>query len=163
MSAERKSQQEKEAERVFNAIKTKLIGQLGRNALDSDQVDRAGRGLFGPANWHGVFNLGNFKPRKRAGGSYAVLNTARTERSPGYHWLGAYTSPAGVTYLWDSFGRNIKRLAWPLAKRISGNGHTLVGGDGDAQQRGASQTCGPQSLAWLLVVRTLGIKAASLV
>jgi hypothetical protein len=162
MSNERKSQQEKEAERVFNAIKTKLIGQLGRSALDSDQVDRAGRELFG-AHWHGVYNLGNFKPRKRAGGSYAILNTARTDTSPGYHWLGAYTSPAGVTYLWDSFGRNIKRLAWPLAKKLVGTGHTLVGGDNDAQQTGFSQTCGPQSLAWLMVVRTLGVKAASLV
>ena len=159
---ERKSAAEQNAERVFNHFKTKLIAQLGRSALDSDQVDRAGRELFGPAHWHGVFNLGNFKPRKRAGGSYAVLNTARTDTSPGWHWLGAYTTPAGVTYLWDSFGRNIKRLAWPLAKRM-GPGRTLVGGDGDAQQIGSSQSCGPQSLAWLLVVRTLGIKAASLV
>ena len=158
---ERKSQQEKEVERVFNVAKTKLIAKLGRIALDEDQVDRAGRGLFG-AHWHGVFHLGNFKPRKRTRGSYAVINTARTDTSAGYHWLGAYTTPSGVTYLWDSFGRNIKKLAWPLAKRM-GTGHTLVGGDGDAQQRGLSQTCGPQSLAWLLVARTLGIKAASLV
>jgi hypothetical protein len=156
-----KSTAEKDAEKVFNAYKRQLISRLGHEALYSDTIDRVGRELFG-VNWQGVFHQGNFKAAKRPGGSYAVVNTSHSNRSPGFHWLGVYTSPAGVVYIWDSFGRPIQRIASYLGKKI-GKGHSIRGSDNDAQQRGASQTCGPQSLAWLMVVSGHGVKVASLV
>ena len=158
---EHKVTTEKEAEKVFNRYKRQLISRLGRDALYSDTIDKVGRELFG-SNWQGVFNQGSFRAIKRPGGNYAVVNTSHSDKSPGFHWMGVYTSPAGVVHIWDSFGRPIRRIASVMSKKI-GKGRTVIGSDNDGQQRGASQTCGPQSLAWLMVVSSHGIKVASLV
>ena len=156
-----KSTAEKDAEKVFNTYKRQLISRLGHEALYGDTIEGVGRELFG-ANWQGVFHQGNFRAAKRPGGSYAIVNTSHSNRSPGFHWLGVYTSPAGVVYIWDSFGRPIQRIASYMGKKIR-KGYSIVGSDYDAQQRGSSQVCGPQSLAWLRVVMDHGIKFASLV
>ena len=159
---ERKSSDEKEAERAFQRHKRRLIRVLGRQALFSDQIDGVGRALFGQ-HWGGVHHQNSFKAVKRPGGTYAVLNTAMTDTSPGVHWIGVYVSPVGVVHVWDSFGRDTKHLAWPMRRNATQRGFGFEGSDRDAQQRGASQTCGPQSLAWLATVRELGIRKAMLV
>ena len=157
-----KTQDEKEAERVFNRHKRRLIRVMGREALFSDEIDTMGRALFGQ-HWGGVHHQNSFKAVKRPGGTYAVLNTAMTDTSPGVHWIGVYVSPVGVVHVWDSFGRDMKHLAWPMRRNATQRGFGFEGSDRDAQQRGLSQTCGPQSLAWLATVRELGIRKAMLV
>jgi hypothetical protein len=156
-----KSADERSAEELFRELARAVYHGLGRDTTRGDQLDDAGSRLFG-RKWAGVWHMGNFDP-SRLRDRYAVVNTSRTDSSPGYHWVASYTSPRGATTIWDSFGRNVRTLAWPLFHRALREGLIVRGGDRDAQQRGASRVCGQMSLAWLLTVREIGVRRARLV
>ena len=157
-----KSAAEKHAEALFRVEKARMLRLVGhRRAMYASELEELGRSLFG-TRWIGVHNQASYRPRK---GSYAIVNTAYTNTSPGIHWIAAYCSPAGVLYLWDSFGRPIRRLAWRLLRGAENGGleATLGALDEDAQQRGRSEVCGQLCLAWLQLVHSNGIKVARLV
>jgi hypothetical protein len=143
---------------LFNKHRDRLIREFGRAALNSEQVYEIGHREFG-RRWGGVSDQATWVPHNNR---FYVLNTARTPNSPGYHWVGVYVSPAGVPTAYDSFGRNIHKLMYTANSTAKkGLGHALRGSDPKAEQRGASQVCGCLSLAWLCLVRDLGIRAAA--
>ena len=151
---------EMRAEAAFRAIKHDVIRRLGRGALSDTDIDTEGLRCFG-RRWQGVFRQSDWPgpvPDR-----YAVLNTATSATSPGSHWTACYTSPGGVVYLWDSFGRNTNALLHRATEKIRGGGHMVVGSDRDAQQRGRSAVCGSLCVAWLLLVRDHGVRVARLV
>jgi hypothetical protein len=146
--------------KLFHRHRDKLIRELGRAALNSEQVDAIGHREFG-RRWGGVSDQATWVPRNNR---FYVLNTARTPNSPGYHWVGVYVSPAGIPWAYDSFGRNVHKLLYTAnytaKKRL---GHALQGTDPGQEQKGNSQICGCLSVAFLCLVRDVGVRAAALV
>ena len=159
-TAERKA--EKKALAHFHLTANALIARVGTRALYGDQIDALGRELFG-RRWGGVTNQGDWRPTRRSGGTFYIVNTAHSTRSPGVHWVGLYVTPAGVPYAYDSFGRNPRRLLHKVGKTARRAGHALLGTDPDAEQPEGSEICGALSIAWLLSVRDLGVRMAALI
>ena len=144
--------------KLFHSHRDRLIRELGRQALDSDQINEVGRREF-RKRWGGVYDQSTWQPQPNR---FYVVNTARTVNSPGYHWVGIYVSPSGIATAYDSFGRNVHKLLFVAnhtAKKLLH--HTLQGTDPKPEQRGRSQVCGDLSLAFLLTVRDLGVRAVA--
>ena len=143
---------------TFRSYKGALIRKLGRGPLDDTTIDSVGRAEFG-RRWGGVSSQSEWQPLRDR---YYIVNTARVADSPGYHWVGVYVTPRGMVHVYDSFGRNVRRLLWRVGKTASRWGAgPLIGTDPDAEQRGSSAVCGHASLAWLLVVRDCGIRVGT--
>ena len=157
-----KTHREQDAEARFRTYKDALIRIYGRGPLDSDQIGEFGIEAFG-GSWRGVSGQERVKtPLKKAG--YRIVNTSRTASSPGVHWVGLYVTSAGQAYTYDSFARSGVRMLSELnGRRKKGSGGFTDSDRKDAEQRGASAVCGHLSLAWLLVVRDLGIRSAILI
>jgi hypothetical protein len=151
--------QEKAAEALFNKYKTAIIQHYGRGPLSSEQLDAYGREAFG-AMWGGWGDQRlTLKP-----GRYYVVNTSYAPKSRGVHWVAVVTSRAGVVHLFDSFARNgshiMPKLAAGIRKKGGSGGHFTEADRSDAEQRGSSAVCGHSALAFLCVVRDLGVRAA---
>lgn len=144
--------------KLFNHYRATLISKLGRSAQDSVTLNKIGKSQFGPA-WNGVHaqDQVHLKPN-----SYQIVNTD-THDKPGQHWLAVYTSTTRA-YVWDSYGRPVKRLATHLIENINRHGLKLGATDTihHMEQRGfSSEVCGQDSMSFLLVVRDLGIRKAA--
>ena len=155
------STKEQDAEARFRTYKDALIRIYGRGPLDSDQIDEFGIEAFG-GSWRGVSGQERVKTPMKPG--YYIVNTSRTAKSPGVHWVGLYVTSAGQAYTYDSFARSGAKMLSELGgRRKKGSGAFVDSDRKDAEQRGASAVCGHLSLAWLLVVRDLGIRSAILI
>ena len=141
--------------KLFNKYRAALIVDLGRGPQDSDTLNKIGRREFGPS-WAGVHPQDRVKLKPN---TFQIVNTD-THEKPGQHWLAVYTSNTRA-YVWDSYGRPVKRLATHLIANINRHGFKLGKTDliHHMEQVGfASEVCGQDSMAWLLVVRDLGIR-----
>ena len=142
--------------KTFNKFKTMMIKHLGSKALDNTKIDKVGRKLF--ASWGGCFasDRVKFQPYH-----YYIINVD-THDQPGSHWLACFTQ-GKKCYVWDSYGRSIKKLAPHLIKSIY-KSKMILGKTNlipQMEQIGwTSEICGAVSIAWLLVVQKLGITKA---
>jgi len=141
---------------LFNKTKNSLIRKLGRNPLSDITINSIGNEMFG-IKWGFVSDQSKTIPKTPD--RYYIVNTAHSNKSPGYHWTALYISKSGRPYIYDSFARNIKALMPVLEKNIKGRG-VGVNSNG-AEQHSQSSLCGHISLAWLHVVKNLGIREAS--
>jgi hypothetical protein len=142
----------------FRAYRDVIIRALGRGPLDDSTIDDIGKAEFG-RRWGGVAAQSAWRPHRDR---FYIVNTAHTPNSPGVHWVGVYVSPRGVVHVYDTFGRNVRRLLWRVGETANRWGAgPLNGTDPDAEQRGDSAICGHASLAWLLVVKNRGIRVAA--
>jgi hypothetical protein len=136
--------------------KAAVIETLGRKALEDDAIDMFGRAQF-KRRWGGVHSedeVGhNLVPNR-----YHIVNTSR-HNGPGVHWTGLYVSRAGRAYVYDSFARPIAKLLPHEVRKMRGEGHAVEEAHAHANQR-SGELCGQLSLAWLLLVRDHGIRAA---
>ena len=156
-----KTHRELDAEARFKTYKDTFIRIYGRGPLDSEQIGEFGKEAFG-ASWRGVSGQDAVKTPMKPG--YYIVNTSKTAKSPGHHWCGLYVTSAGHAYTYDSFARSGARMLSELGgRRKSGSGGFTDSDRKDAEQRGASAVCGHLSLAWLLVVRDLGVRSAILI
>lgn len=145
------------AEAVFHAYGRSLLRELGRGPLDDKTINQVGRRSFGPL-WRGA-HAQHETDLSRPG--YYVMNTARTARSPGVHWLGVYVDGVGDISIYDSFARSGARMLHAATKKYRRAGRRVLDSDrGDAEQFGDSAVCGQLSLSWLMTVRDLGAAAA---
>ena len=133
--------------------KQRLLRELGREALFDDQIDVVGRREFG-RRWGGVHPSDGVPPWKS--NRYYVINSG-FRGGPGAHWVALYASPAGRVYVYDSFARTSTKIV-PATVRRLGPKHFIEDANGVADQRGASEICGALSLAWLMLVRDVGIR-----
>ena len=150
---------ERAAEKLFLSHKDRLIRELGRGPLSDAEIGAVGQRELGPL-WRGTYAQHRVPLRP---GSY-VMNTAKTYSSPGVHWVGLVIRGDAKAYVFDSFGRNPRHLVHARGKSVSAAGGLLVGSDpSDKEQREGTSICGQLSLAWLMVVRDLGLSAALIV
>ena len=150
---------EKEVMAVFRKYKKQMISLLGRTVTRDPQLDYIGKQLFGN-KFIGVFgqNNANWARLKAIPNSMMIINTD-VAKKPGKHWVAIYRANKTI-YVWDSFGRETKKLLPIFQKQVVGNKMKLRQADPDKEQRGKSQVCGQMSLAWLLTVKELGIRNA---
>jgi hypothetical protein len=152
--------QELDAEARFRTYRDALIRIYNRGPFDSDQIGEFGKEALG-SSWRGVSGQERVKTPLKPG--YRIVNTSRTANSPGVHWMALYVTSAGRSYTYDSFARSGSRMLSELNGRKKGSGAFVDSDRKDAEQRGASAVCGHLSLAWLLVVRDLGVRSAVLI
>ena len=143
---------DKQANVLFLQYKKKLLKELGNKATTDEQLNCVGKKMFG-SKFRGVYAQNQF-PNKTG---YYIVNTDIAS-GPGEHWVAVY-STAKTLYVFDSFGRCTTKLLKHLAKTKK----KIVDADHDAEQRGLSEVCGVLSLAWLGVLRDLGIRKALLI
>lgn len=146
--------------KLFNYYKAALVEELGRKALDDVTINRIGRHEFGSA-WAGCNAIDRVKIKPN---TFQVVNTD-PHNKPGEHWLAMYQTRTKA-YVFDSYGRSIPLLVSHLISTIKKHGLALgaTNRDPHSEQIGyTSEVCGHNSLAFLLVVRDLGIKRGSVI
>ena len=142
---------EREVMKHFNKYKKSLIKQLGTKATTDKQLTAVGKSLFG-SKYIGTFSS-DYKPRPTPAKQYFIINVDGYD-APGSHWLGIFKNNK-TYYLFDSYGRNAKRLVPNFA-----GGKHIVSTDNDVDQSKTSEICGALCLAWLCTADKLGIRAA---
>ena len=129
------------------------------NSKTNTELIQIGKSIFNP--------LGNNVMRNadydftRMDGKYSIINT---DNGVGEHWLSVYQDHNNV-YVWDSFGRDIKKLMPEFAKRAKVEGYNIITANKryDHEQEATQNDCGLRSLAWLILAKSKGIKTATLV
>lgn len=141
---------------------------LGKGVTSDFTLDRVGKQLF-KNQWLGVF-LSSVKPIeflknvKKDGEYYGILNTAKSKKSAGVHWLGVVLHIKEGNhkyYVWDSFGRPTQKLVPQFIRTI---GYRFV----NINTNGSNQTtkqddCGARTIAWLLFVKKNGLNPSMLI
>ena len=135
--------------------KAAIIQELGKDALYEDQINHVGEREFG-IRWGGTYPSDRVPPLKKDR-FYVVNNSGH--KGAGTHWLALYSSKGGRVYVYDSFARPITRLIPRTVRKIR-HEHIFEEANYIPDQRGASSVCGHLSLAWLLLVRDMGIRKA---
>ena len=144
---------EKTAEKTFKKLKNQYIRKLGLHALDTSEIDLIGKSVFG-TKYRGC-HAQDEKFELKSG--YYVINNDLA-KGPGEHWVGLYLT-AKTAYFYDSFARDANKLVSVLVKRLKTR--RIVNSDRkDSEQKGLEIICGHLSLAWLTVIKELGIRAA---
>lgn len=146
---------EKKAQSLFNKYKKKYIEKLGRHALDNFSIDTFCKTLFG-SKFKGSFAQ-NEKFELKAG--YYIINTD-VKSGGGEHWI-ALVLTNKTAYIYDSFARNPTKLVSHLVKRLKFAKYNIVSSDPrDKEQKETEIICGHLSIAWLSVVKDLGVRAS---
>jgi hypothetical protein len=144
--------------KLFNHYKKLLLSELGHADTDAEQLSKIGHREFGK-HFGGVLPQDRVKLKPF---TFYIINTDRHDK-PGLHWLGVYTG-ANHAYIYDSYARPVSRLAKYLIANIHKHGFILGKTDKvhHMEQIGySSGVCGQNSMAFLLVVRDLGIRKGS--
>ena len=146
---------EKKAETLFKKYKTKYVAKLGRHALDNFEIDTLANTLFG-TKYKGSFAQ-NEKFELKAG-YYIINNDLKT--GGGEHWI-AMVLTAKKAYIYDSFGRDSNKLIAHLVRRLKLAKYKIINSDRkDKEQGNLQMICGQLCIAWLAVVKDLGVKMA---
>jgi hypothetical protein len=139
---------EKTVERIYKRILHEIVEPItGKGVTYDDDLWEIGKDLLGP-KFHGVYSSNNTPTTKNI---YYIINVDKSTE-PGSHWLGC-VNQNNRTYIYDSFGRK-------TAKLIPHLGGKITDADYDKEQKNNEDNCGARCLAWLLVVKHLGVKNA---
>jgi len=136
-----KTHQELDAEARFKTYKDALIRIYDRGPLDSEQIDQFGKEAFG-GSWRGVSGQEKVKTPLKPG--HYIVNTSRTAKSPGIHWVALYVTSAGHTLTYDSFARSGAKMLAELngRRKKKGSGAFTDSDRKDAEQRGRVPSAG---------------------
>jgi hypothetical protein len=115
-------------------------------------LEATGRRLFG-ARFKGVF-MADQVPTLTPRHPYAIVNT---EATPGRHWIGvAYIGGRPRVLVYNSLGKRLANLPRELWQKYP----DAITTEPDAEQGVNEDNCGQRVLAWLLMLRWYGVKAA---
>jgi hypothetical protein len=131
---------------LYNDILHRLVEtKVGINSTYSSTLENIGDKLLF-YKFRGVYasdkipQLNDIKP-------YCILNLDKSNE-PGSHWIAlAKKKDKNECLVYDSFGRNYKKIISPLG--FSGNGR-IYNTDKDAEQKISEQNCGARCLAFLV-------------
>jgi hypothetical protein len=149
-----KSKTELKVEALFQKYKKKFTKQLGSKATYDTDLDRVAKKEFG-SKFQGVYAVDDQFLVKN--NKFYIINTD-TKSGPGEHWVAVYLTTKNL-YFYDSFSRDAKSIVPKLVKRFQ-HRHIIQSDQKDAEQFGSSEICGVLCLAFLSVVRDIGIKQA---
>ena len=138
-----------EGEKLFLKYKKQFIKELGKSCLYDDQLKKM-------IPWvNGVYcqDEAVIKP------GYYIINTD-VSSGKGEHWIGCYQTKTRC-YLYDSFSRTPKFLVPIFLKKLEKKGIKVLESDtSDKEQYGQTEVCGHLCMAWLSVIKDLGIRKA---
>lgn len=138
----------------YNNEINKLIGH--HNTTFSNELNTVGKYLFGK-KFKGVFSSDKIPKLKK--NQYAILNLDSSDEE-GSHWIAMCNDSKSNTYLYDSFGRSIKKII-PFAYK-SGNG-PIKGTHKNPEQNKISNNCGQLSISFILMFDKYGPQVAKFI
>jgi hypothetical protein len=146
---------EVQAERAFKKHKKKIIAVMGiRETTDLQLLDVAKK-LFGK-RFLGVYPQDTI-PLGKTG--MLIANTD-VSSGKGTHWT-ALVLTAKTVYIFDSFARPAAKLMKVLTNNAKNKKIKIMNSDlKDKEQHSSSAICGQLCLAWLCVVKEMGVRAA---
>ena len=146
---------ERQVEALFRKFKRKIIAKVGRDETSDTQLRGIGNELLG-RRFIGVYPQDKI-PLGRTG---LIIANTDTSSGPGVHWVAMVLTPKTI-YVFDSFARATKQLMKILSKNAKHKQIKVVDSDrSDAEQRDESALCGQLCLAWLCVVKQVGVRSA---
>ena len=138
-----------EGEKLFLKYKKQFIKELGKLSLYDNQFKKI-------IPWvNGVYcqDEAIIKP------GYYIINTD-VSSGKGEHWIGCYQTKTRC-YLYDSFSRTPKFLVPIFLKKLEKKGIKVFESDtSDSEQYGQTEVCGQLCMAWLSVIKKIGIRKA---
>jgi hypothetical protein len=143
----------------FRKYKKQIIHILGTGALQGMTIQEVGKELLG-SKFRGVYSQ-NEKQLNVHKSGYYVINTDTVGKA-GTHWVAVYVT-AKTVYVFDSFGRKSPRLLPHLVSKAHKHNKRVIDTDHDRDQADSSSICGQLCIAWLMVVKSMGVRAALLV
>ena len=141
------------AEHLFKKYKKQFISDLGKKALSDDQLDKLGKQMIGDKY------IGTFAQDKLPMTSgYFIVNVDTSKRinTDKAHWIGIYQTEKCM-YVYDSYGRHTENVL-PIIYRKTKK--KIVDSKHDPEQFKYTELCGHLSMAFLCVVKELGIRKA---
>ena len=138
----------------FKNTKKKYLKKLGSSATYDTDLLRVGKKEFGN-KFQGVYAVNEQFLVKN--NNYYIINTDK-KSGPGEHWVSIYLTPKKL-YFYDSFSRDATKITPLLIKRFQ-HRQIIQSDQKDQEQYGLSEVCGVLCLAFLSVVRDLGINKA---
>jgi hypothetical protein len=151
-----KKPMEQRAEALFLQYKRRFIKAIGKKAMYDNQLDHVGLNLFG-SRWRGVFPQDKMVCKN----GFQIINVDTSDKE-GSHWVAVYQT-AKTVYIFDSYARSSSKLLKIISKKTNCRKKIRDADRSDAEQRDDTEICGQLTLAWLAVVRDLGIKSAMLI
>jgi len=140
------------ARKKFNSIKSDIIREFGNDAMYDSETTKVGKREIGD-EFIGTFSVDNVPLKKHT--FYAIVNVDK-QSEPGSHWVAVYKQDKKL-YIYDSFSRGSKKLLSHLYNQAKQLNLTVIDVNKKADQKGASQVCGPISLAWIIMTKKSGI------
>ena len=144
---------------MYQKLVDALESHYDNETKTNTDLIQIGKDVFEPLD-HNVMRNVDYSFDKMYG-EYSIVNTDNYE---GIHWTAVYQEHDKV-YVFDTFGRDIKKLMPEFAKRAKVQGYNIVNANKhyDHEQKATQNDCGLRSLAWLILAKSKGIRFASLI
>jgi hypothetical protein len=145
----------KNAMKLYNHYLKKVVyPKTGRKTTFLSQINGAGKALLG-VKFKGVYPSDKL-PKLNDLSPYCILNLDKSTE-PGSHWIALAKIENGQSIVYDSFGRNYKKIIPNL--NYSGNGK-IINTDDDSEQKMTETNCGARCIAFLMVLDNYGTEMA---
>ena len=144
---------------MYKKLVEALVSHYDNETKTNTDLIQIGRVIFEPLG-NNVIRNADYSFDKMDG-EYSIINT---DNGQGIHWTAVYQERNNV-YVWDSFGRDIKKLMPEFAKRAKVQGYNIITANKryDREQEATQNDCGLRSLAWLILAKSKGVRFASLI
>jgi hypothetical protein len=144
---------------MYKKLVAALESHYGNETKTNTDLINIGRAVFAPLG-NNVFRNADYD-FNRMEDTYSIINN---DNGVGEHWLAVYQERHSV-YVFDTFGRDIKKLMPEFHARGKAQGYSIVNANKhyDNEQEANQSDCGLRSLAWLILAKSKGIKTATLV
>ena len=147
------------ATNMYKKLVEALVSHYDNETKTNTDLIQIGKVIFEPLG-NNVIRNADYDFDKMHG-EYSIINN---DNGVGQHWLAVYQEHDKV-YVFDKFGRDIKKLMPEFAKRAKVQGYNIVKANKhyDNEQEANQSDCGLRSLAWLILAESKGIKTAALI
>lgn len=135
----------------FFEVKDDLVKIVGDGPLYDNQLTKICKDLFGK-EYLGTFAQDQIPVSKKG---FCIINVD-TSKQDGSHWV-ALVFQANKCYVYDTFGRNVKRLLPILSEKLQKYKIIKIATDPHPEQYGTTNVCGHLCIAFLFCVRKYGI------
>ena len=142
---------------IYKKILKILRQRYGNKVKTNTQLDKIGDEYFGGV-YNGTYSWDKYPIDKLPEYSFAIINTDKSDQG-GEHWVAIHKYKNKI-YVYDSFGRHTKNLLKNFNKMVKGAGCDVIDAEYDAEQNDNQEDCGIRCIAFLLIVKAMGIKSA---
>ena len=149
-------------EKEFKRIAKMCVRRLGRKPTTNHQLNALGKELFGK-KYIGTYmqNTVPWSKLKSKGIHYAIVNTD-TKHKKGVHWIALVKFRKSII-LYDSFGRDTKRLMPILTRKAREFKIKIIEPEKDSEQKNNESICGCLCMAFLSVYHKYGLRSALMI